>query len=188
MAGNKDLFQWFCAVSNWEDSLQSLVKIKPQSRKKMPYKGLLWLISFLVYFLLRMIQLATWLCQLATSPSLHLMLTKVVTMRTRPKHRIDAVSVACLLLSRFPDGSGFFPQELLTPIPRNPTHLFGFHKKEQSTYLHLLQEMKGNKGSLSIPSLILHLFHISTHMLWLWSSKYTLVTEKLIIILKSQNV
>lgn len=56
MAGNKDLFQWFCAVSNREDSLQSLVKIKPQSRKKMPYKGLLWLISFLVYFLLRMIQ------------------------------------------------------------------------------------------------------------------------------------
>lgn len=25
-------------------------------QKKMPYKGLLWLISFLVYFLLRMIQ------------------------------------------------------------------------------------------------------------------------------------
>lgn len=31
-------------------------KIKPQSRKKLPYKGLLWLISFLVYFLLGMIQ------------------------------------------------------------------------------------------------------------------------------------
>lgn len=31
-------------------------KIKPQFRKNLPYKGLLWLISFLVYFLLEMIQ------------------------------------------------------------------------------------------------------------------------------------
>ena len=65
MAGNKNLFQWFCAVSNQEDSLLSLVrgqhpskkkKFQPQSRKILLYEWPLWLILFLVYFLLGMIQ------------------------------------------------------------------------------------------------------------------------------------
>lgn len=85
-------------------------KIKPQFRKNLSYKGLLWLISFLVCFLLEMIQVGNMALPVSYRPFSSPDVDKVVTMRARLKAQ-DRCSLCCLclLLPRFPDGGGPFP-------------------------------------------------------------------------------
>lgn len=97
MAGKLNLFQWFIIqlVSTRRTAYESPGQNQAPIQKKMPYKGLLWLISFLVYFLLRMIQVGNMALPVSYQSFSSLDIVKVVTMRTRPKAQ-DSCSLCCL--------------------------------------------------------------------------------------------